>query len=187
MDDAELLLALDGALAGKTHRRIAIDLYGAAEVDANWYEDGSLRSRVRRRIDRSRRLMNGGYRDLAAAGNRGRPPVDRLSSPAVSGNAVPGRSGAGLSDPAGSASGLFQWPPSHRREPGMSIIEQRYFDTKQAAAYLTVSPGTLAHMRVTGDGPRYARVGRRVIYALEDLDAWVEERKQRFTGETPGS
>ena len=69
----------------------------------------------------------------------------------------------------------------------MSIIEQRYFDTKQAAAYLTVSPGTLAHMRVTGDGPRYARVGRRVIYALEDLDAWVEERKQRFTGETPGS
>ena len=60
-DQDELLCALDGALAGKTHRGIAIDLYGAAKVAAEWHEDGALRSRVRRRIRKSLQLMNGGY------------------------------------------------------------------------------------------------------------------------------
>ena len=69
----------------------------------------------------------------------------------------------------------------------MNLFEQRYMDTAQAAAYLTISPGTLARLRVTGEGPPYTRIRRRVIYALKDLDAWVEERKQRFTGEIPDS
>ena len=69
----------------------------------------------------------------------------------------------------------------------MSVIERRYLDSEQAAAYLTISRGTLAHMRVTGEGPPYTKAGRKVIYAIGDLDAWVEERKQRFTGEIPGS
>ena len=198
-----MLCALDGVLAGKSHRRIAIDIYGAAKVAAGWYEDGGLRSRVRRRIDKSLQLMNGGYRDLVAGGigghspddprsssgisRDGRPADDPRPSPDISGTAVTGRSGAGLSDPAGGVSGLLQWPPPHRRESVMSTIEPRYLDTKQAAAYLTISPGTLAHMRITGDGPPYAKSGRRVIYAVADLDAWVEKRKQHFTGETPGS
>ena len=41
-------------------------------------------------------------------------------------------------------------------------------------------------MRVTGDGPRYAKAGRRVIYDRVDLDGWVEERKRRFTAESAG-
>ena len=67
----------------------------------------------------------------------------------------------------------------------MSTIERRYLDTEQAAAYILLSPATLVRMRITGEGPRYAKVGRRVIYAIEDLDGWVEERKQSFTGEVP--
>ena len=66
----------------------------------------------------------------------------------------------------------------------MSSTAQRYLDTRQAAAYLGLSPKTLIKMRITGDGPRYAKVGRRVIYDVADLDAWVEERKRRFTGES---
>ena len=38
----------------------------------------------------------------------------------------------------------------------------RYLDTSQAARYLGISPKTLMRMRVTGDGPRYAKAGRRV-------------------------
>lgn len=60
----------------------------------------------------------------------------------------------------------------------------RYLDTKQAAAYLGISPKTLNKMRVTGTGPRYAKANRRVIYDLRDLDRWVEDRKRDFTGES---
>ena len=144
-----------------------------------------MRSRVRRRVDKSLQLMNGGYRDLIAADDRGGLADDPRSSPDIRGDATTGRSGGGSSDPAGGASGLFHWPPPHRRESVMSTIEPRYLDPKQAAAYLTISVGTLAHMRVTGDGPPYAKSGRRVIYAVADLDTWVEERKRRFTGEPP--
>ena len=63
-----MILALDGHLAGDSHRVIAIDLYGAASVAAEWHEDSAIRSRVRSRVDKSRRLMNGGYRDLATGG-----------------------------------------------------------------------------------------------------------------------
>ena len=63
----------------------------------------------------------------------------------------------------------------------------RYLDTRHAADYLGISPSTLNRMRVTGEGPRYAKAGRRVIYDPEDLNAWVEERKRRFTGEGEGS
>ena len=62
----------------------------------------------------------------------------------------------------------------------------RYLDTKAAADYLGLSPSTLNRMRVTGDGPRYSKLGRRVIYDVHDLDAWIEERKRRFTGESGG-
>ena len=129
--------------------------------------------------------MNGGYRDLVAAGKRGRAPVRPKASAAVSSGVKTDSSGAGLSLPAGVAPGLLQWPLSFPREPVMSTIERRYLDTEQAAAYILLSPATLVRMRITGEGPRYAKVGRRVIYAIEDLDAWVEERKQSFTGEAP--
>ena len=68
MIEGELLLALDGHLAGKSHRVIAIDLFGAARVAAEWHEDSAIRSRVRSRIEKSCCLMNGGYRNLATGG-----------------------------------------------------------------------------------------------------------------------
>lgn len=61
--------------------------------------------------------------------------------------------------------------------------ETPYLNTKHAADYLAISPSTLNRMRVTGEGPRYAKAGRRVIYAAVDLDAWAEARKRTFTGE----
>ena len=62
--EGELLLALDGKLAGKTHRLIAIDLYGARRVAEEWAAAGPVRSLVRRRIKRSMHVMDGGYRKL---------------------------------------------------------------------------------------------------------------------------
>ena len=62
----------------------------------------------------------------------------------------------------------------------------RYLDTRQAAGYPGTGAGTLNRMRVSGEGPRYSKLGRRVVYDLADLDRWVEERKRRFTGESGG-
>ena len=65
-EDEELLKALDAVNAGMSPREVAIELYGAEEVAENWYSDGGLRAKTRRRIDKAVGLMRGGYRKLAA-------------------------------------------------------------------------------------------------------------------------
>jgi hypothetical protein len=37
------------------------------------------------------------------------------------------------------------------------------------------NPGTLANWRGCGRGPRYVRLGRRVVYRIEDLEAYLDE------------
>lgn len=49
-----------------------------------------------------------------------------------------------------------------------------YLRAKEAAAYLHLSPGTLADWRVKGFGPQFGKIGRVVVYRLSDLDAYVE-------------
>ena len=55
---------------------------------------------------------------------------------------------------------------------------KRYFNAKEAAAYLGLSARTLNRMRVPGKGPRYTKKGRRVIYDIADLDDWIAEDKR---------
>lgn len=50
-----------------------------------------------------------------------------------------------------------------------------WLTTEQAAAYLSVSAGTLANWRTKGTGPRYRAVGRMVRYHRDDLDAFMME------------
>ena len=45
--------------------------------------------------------------------------------------------------------------------------------TRDAAAYLALSPRTLEKWRSRGVGPAYSRIGRRVVYRRDDLDAFV--------------
>jgi len=58
----------------------------------------------------------------------------------------------------------------------MLPIPERFLDNEQAAHYLKLSPRTLDRQRLTGEGPRFRKFGRRVIYAIEDLEAWANER-----------
>lgn len=44
---------------------------------------------------------------------------------------------------------------------------------EQAATYLGVSPLTLNTQRCRGGGPRYVKLGRRVVYRVADLDAYL--------------
>jgi excisionase family DNA binding protein len=56
---------------------------------------------------------------------------------------------------------------------------------KQAAAYIPLAKGTLDHMRTAGRGPRFIKLGRKVLYDTNDLDAWIEQHKQQSTADSP--
>ena len=53
---------------------------------------------------------------------------------------------------------------------------QRYMTNDEAAEYLRLSPRTLEKQRVIGGGPKFRKFGRRVMYAVSDLDAWADQR-----------
>ena len=122
--------------------------------------------------------MNGGYRKLVTG-----ETVLREHSRAS--RSKPGRAVGG--NPSSSLTQSEQgWFTDTRTPAGRETVTRtlpRYLDTGQAGEYLGISPSTLNRMRVTGEGPRYSKAGRRVIYDIEDLDAWVEKRKRHFTGE----
>jgi hypothetical protein len=61
----------------------------------------------------------------------------------------------------------------------------RFLDTRGAAALLGISPRTLEKYRVCGGGPTYRKLGARVLYAIEDLDAWVAQAIRNSTSD-PG-
>ncbi len=52
----------------------------------------------------------------------------------------------------------------------------RYLTNAEAAAWLKLSPRTLEKLRVIGGGPSFRKFGRRVLYALEDLEDWSAAR-----------
>ena len=49
---------------------------------------------------------------------------------------------------------------------------------REAALHIGVAPKTLANWRSAGRGPRFSRLGRAIVYRVEDLDRFVEERLQ---------
>lgn len=62
---------------------------------------------------------------------------------------------------------------------------KRYVDVRGAAMHTGYSKSTLDKMRSRGEGPPYFKPGRRkVIYALEDLDAWIARARREAK---PGS
>lgn len=60
---------------------------------------------------------------------------------------------------------------------------QRYLTNDEAADYLRLSPRTLEKHRVIGGGPRFRKFGRRVMYAIADLDAWADSRSFEATSD----
>jgi predicted DNA-binding transcriptional regulator AlpA len=57
--------------------------------------------------------------------------------------------------------------------------------TLEAATYLHLSPKTLEKWRVVGGGPRYRKLGHRVVYTQQDIDTWVEDKARTSTSD-PG-
>jgi excisionase family DNA binding protein len=55
-------------------------------------------------------------------------------------------------------------------------MNSEIFNTREAAAYTRLGKPTLERFRLTGEGPRYAKLGGAVRYRRCDIDAWLESR-----------
>lgn len=66
-----------------------------------------------------------------------------------------------------------------------SGLAPRFVRTHDAAAFLGLSGRTLEKHRCTGMGPVFRKLGGRVVYAIEDLEAWAADRARSSTSD-PG-
>ncbi|WP_415714468.1 helix-turn-helix transcriptional regulator [Roseibium sp.] len=57
------------------------------------------------------------------------------------------------------------------------------FTAEQVAEQLGLATSTLAKMRLSGAGPSYLKLGRRVVYRPEDIDSWLQENRVKSTSE----
>ena len=61
------------------------------------------------------------------------------------------------------------------------MAQPDFVDTKEAARLLSISPRTLERWRVTGEGPRFRKLGRAVRYAIADLERFVDVAAREST------
>jgi predicted DNA-binding transcriptional regulator AlpA len=67
----------------------------------------------------------------------------------------------------------------------LNSIPSRYVRTPDAARFVGLAVRTLEKHRIYGTGPRYSKLGGRVVYKLEDLQGWVEGAAKASTSD-PG-
>lgn len=56
------------------------------------------------------------------------------------------------------------------------MTNKQKLNTEEAAAYLGIRPNTLEVWRCKHKGPRYSKLGARVLYDLDDLEAFFTAR-----------
>jgi hypothetical protein len=74
-------------------------------------------------------------------------------------------------------------------QPRSAFVEKnppfpQFLDTRGAAALLLLSPSTLNKWRLSGLGPRFRKLGRRIIYARSDLVAFADANARTSTSES---
>jgi hypothetical protein len=74
-------------------------------------------------------------------------------------------------------------PPQGTTQAAAKPQPPRYLTNDEAADYLRLSPRTLEKQRVIGGGPRFRKFGRRVMYAVTDLDSWADQRSFEATSD----
>lgn len=69
-------------------------------------------------------------------------------------------------------------------DPDNAPQGKRMLIAEDAAEYLGLATQTLAKLRLSGDSPPYFKVGRRVLYERNELDAWLALRRRKSTSDT---
>lgn len=70
----------------------------------------------------------------------------------------------------------------------LTATPHRLLRTNEAADWLGLSGRTLEKHRTFGTGPAYRKIGGRVVYAMDDLQAWADRgARTSTTEETEGA
>ncbi|WEK45203.1 MAG: helix-turn-helix domain-containing protein [Candidatus Andeanibacterium colombiense] len=70
-----------------------------------------------------------------------------------------------------------------RRDQERPLDQAAFLSNDQAASFLNLSPRTLEKLRVIGGGPVFSKLGRRVVYAFDDLQSWASARRCSSTSD----
>lgn len=62
-------------------------------------------------------------------------------------------------------------------------VDSPFWNTREAAAFLHSSPRTLEKFRLIGQGPSFIKVGRKVLYEIEELKSWAKAQRRRSTSD----
>ena len=62
-----------------------------------------------------------------------------------------------------------------------SLREQMLLDTDAVAALVGLSRQWFVKARISGIGPRYLKIGRRIVYRHADVLAWLEKHERSST------
>lgn len=65
----------------------------------------------------------------------------------------------------------------------LADLPPRFLRTKEAARFLGISLRTLEKHRTYGTGPIYRKIGGRVLYTVEDLQAWTAIGARKSTSD----
>jgi len=63
---------------------------------------------------------------------------------------------------------------------GNQTFQKRFLTTSEAAEYLGLATKTLANYRYLGIGPAHRKVGNRIFYELDHLEAHICTKPLRF-------
>lgn len=62
-------------------------------------------------------------------------------------------------------------------------MPQTHLTQADLAAQLNISPRTLERWRWTGEGPAFLKIGERVVYRLEDVEAFEQAKRCESTAQ----
>ena len=91
--------------------------------------------------------------------------------------------GGRSADPFGATRDARKRCRGQRRLPA----NENFLDTREAAARLGLSPGTLERCRASGEGPAFQKPGSRVRYLPRDIEAWASARRWTSLSEERGA
>ena len=65
----------------------------------------------------------------------------------------------------------------------MSTSTRRTVTLKEVSVARGIPESTLRYYRARGEGPKSWKLGRRVVYFEDDVDAWIEAQYAKAVGE----
>jgi len=66
-------------------------------------------------------------------------------------------------------------------------VSTRHLNQTELSARWNLSPRTLERWRWLGEGPRYLKLGGRVLYRVEDVEEFEEQKLRQMTGSAAAS